>query len=117
MAGTGDAAAATRLREPPLVRTEAVRLHGGLATGIALELPNTRLLAIYTQRGYIMCGLLNVPELDRLHPERKIVAARCIGVREIEDLLDAKIVEATREAQRLGIEEGMSGKEALERMA
>ena len=55
-------------------------------------------------------------ELDRIHPERKIIAARVIGVREMKDLLNAKIVEMTNEAKTLGIKEGMTGKEALEKM-
>lgn len=103
-------------RHAETVTTISVPLDAGMATGILVELPKTRLLSIYTQKGYIMCGILNVPELDRLHPERRIVAARCVGVREIEDLLRASVVEATREAQRLGVRQGMTGKEALERM-
>ena len=93
-----------------------VKLTGGTAIGTMVELPKTRVLIISTQKGYIMCGVLNVPELDRIHPERKIIAARVIGVREMKDLLNAKIVEMTNEAKTLGIKEGMTGKEALEKM-
>lgn len=93
-----------------------VKLTGGTAIGTMVELPKTRVLIISTQKGYIMCGVLNVPELDRLHPERKIIAGRIVGVRQIEDLLDAKVVETTSEAKRLGIKEGMTGREALEKM-
>jgi uncharacterized protein YunC (DUF1805 family) len=93
-----------------------VELDGGTAIGTMVELPKTRVLSISTEKGYVMCGVLNVPELDRIHPERRIIAARVIGVREIEHLLHAKVVEATDEAKKLGIKEGMTGKEALEKM-
>ena len=93
-----------------------VELTGGTAIGTMVELPKTRVLIISTPKGYIMCGVLNVPELDRIHPERKIIAARIVGVREIEDLLQANVVEATNEAKAVGIKEGMTGKEALEKM-
>lgn len=93
-----------------------VELVGGTAIGTIVELPKTRVLSVSTQKGYIMCGILNVADLERLHPERKIIAARVIGVREIDDLLHAKVVEVTAEANRLGIKEGMTGREALEKM-
>lgn len=99
-----------------MVKIVPVQLDCGTAIGVSVELPKTRVLSISTQKGYIMCGVLNVSELDRLHPERKIIAARVIGVREIEDLLHAKVVEATEEAKKLEIYEGMTGKEALEKM-
>ena len=99
-----------------MVVTKPVMLRGGTATGLRVQLPKTRILSIYTEKGYVMCGILNVPELDRIHPERKIVAVRCVGVSEIDDLLRARVVDATREAMSLGIREGMTGEEALEMM-
>lgn len=99
-----------------MVTVVPVQLERGTAIGTMVELPKARVLSISTQKGFIMCGILNVPILDQLHPERKVVAAVVIGVREIEDLLDAKIVGATQEARKLGIKEGMTGKEALEKM-
>jgi len=99
-----------------MIKVVPVKLEGGLAIGTMVELPKTRVLSISTEKGYVMCGILDVALLDRLHPERKIIAAKIIGVKEIEDLLHAKVVEATQEAKKLGIKEGMTGKEALERM-
>jgi uncharacterized protein YunC (DUF1805 family) len=99
-----------------MVKIIPVQIKAGMAVGTMVELPKTRVLSISTEKGYIMCGVLNVRELDRIHPERRIIAARVIGVREIEDLLHAKVVEATEEAKKLGIKEGMTGKEALEKM-
>jgi uncharacterized protein YunC (DUF1805 family) len=86
------------------------------AIGTMVELPKVRVLSISTHIGFVMCGVLNVKILDQIHPERKIVAAAVIGVQKIEDLLSAKVSEATKEAIKLGIKKGMTGKEALEKM-
>jgi len=99
-----------------MVKIVPVQIEAGMVVGTMVELPKTRVLSISTEKGYIMCGVLNVSELDRLHPERRIIAARVIGVREIEDLLHAKVVEVTEEAKKLGIKKGLTGKEALEKM-
>ncbi|MBI4241362.1 MAG: DUF1805 domain-containing protein [Candidatus Rokubacteria bacterium] len=99
-----------------MVTVRPVKVDGETAIGITTELPKTRVLALATEKGYVMCGIINIPELDRIHPERRIVAARVVGVREVEDLLEAEVVEATQEAKRLGIKEGMSGKDALRKM-
>ena len=99
-----------------MITVVPVELENGIAIGAILELPKTRVISISTTRGYLMCGVLNVPDLDHLHPERKIIAARVVGVREIDDLLHAKVVEVTAEANRLGIREGMTGREALNKM-
>jgi uncharacterized protein YunC (DUF1805 family) len=99
-----------------MVTMVPVPLDKGMAVGTMVELPKVRVLSISTHKGFIMCGVLNVKILDQIHPERKVVAAAVIGVREIEDLLHAKVLEATIEAKKLGIKEGMSGKEALEIM-
>ena len=93
-----------------------IELEGGTAIGTALALPKTTVLSISTQKGYIMCGVLNVPEVDRILSERKVIAAKVVGVKKIEDLLDAKVVEATNEAKSIGVREGMTGREALEKM-
>ena len=65
---------------------------------------------------YFACGLYDVAMLDALHPERRVVGARVIGVREIDDILDAKVRDCTAAAQDLGVRPGMTGREALQLM-
>ena len=93
-----------------------VELEGGTGIGTIVELPKTRVISIATPKGYVMCGVLNVPLLDQMHPERRAIAATVLGVRTIEDLLLGEIVETTKEAKRIGVKKGMKGKEALEKM-
>jgi len=63
-----------------------------------------------------MCGALDVGLLNDKLKERKIIAGRAVGVRTLEELLNAPLESVTDEAENLGIKIGMSGIEALQRM-
>ncbi|MFI5383749.1 MAG: YunC family protein, partial [Methanosarcina thermophila] len=63
-------------------------------------------------KGFLMCGYLNINAAETLGD----TAAKVKGVQSFEDMLKAKVVEVTRFARELGIEPGMTGKEALEKM-
>jgi uncharacterized protein YunC (DUF1805 family) len=100
-----------------VIFVEPIILSKGIAIGTKVELPKTRLLIISTQKGYIMCGILDVKNLDAKLSERKIAAARVTGVKTFEDMLNAKIELATAQAKKLGIYEKQStGREALNKM-
>jgi uncharacterized protein YunC (DUF1805 family) len=99
-----------------VIRIQPVHLERGIAVGVLVELPKTRALSISTEKGYVMCGLLDVPFLDELHSDRQVVAARVVGVREIDDLLEARIRDCTAAAAKLGVRPGMTGREALDLM-
>ena len=49
-------------------------------------------MAVTNEVGYIMCGALDVGLLNAKLKERKIVAGRAVGVRTIEQLLEAPLV-------------------------
>ena len=63
-----------------------------------------------------MCGALDVGLLNQKLADRKIIAGRAVGVRTIDDLLKAPLESVTLEAKECGIEEGMTGEEALLKM-
>jgi uncharacterized protein YunC (DUF1805 family) len=84
--------------------------------GIEVKLPKTNLLAIATDKGYIMCGALDVGLLNERLANREIIAGRAVGVRSLDDLLHAPLESVTTQAEKLGIVKGMSGYEALLRM-
>lgn len=84
--------------------------------GISVQLPKTTLLSISSDCGYIMCGALDVGLLNTKLKERKIIAGRAVGVRTIEELLNAPLEIVTDEAERIGITAGMIGKDALLKM-
>ncbi|WP_071460582.1 YunC family protein [Bacillus massilinigeriensis] len=84
--------------------------------GVTVKLPKTNLLAVTADKGYIMCGALDVALLNERLAGRKIIAGRAVGVRTLEELLDAPLESVTIEAERLGITAGMQGKTALVKM-
>ena len=100
-----------------MVSLTPLRLAGGTAVGITVDLPGTRLVIAATEAGYIMCGALDVALLDQRLAERRIVAARAIGVRTLEDLLSRPLESVTGAARALGLREGMSGRDALSLLA
>jgi uncharacterized protein YunC (DUF1805 family) len=100
-----------------MIHIEPIELDNGIAIGIEVNVPKTKILVIKTNKGYIMCGVLDIKTLDRLHPEREIIAAKAEGVKTLDDLLKATIKEATKNSKLLGIKPGITiGKEALEKM-
>lgn len=99
-----------------MVEMTPVKLGDSVAVGIAVELPKTRILAVATAKGYIMCGLIDLARLDSLRPERGILAARVTHVRTIDELLAGTVDQVSVEARRLGIVEGMTGLQAVEKM-
>lgn len=85
-------------------------------TAITVKLPKTNFMAVTSEIGYIMCGALDVALLNEKLKDRGIIAGRAVGVRTIEQLLDAPLESITFEAENRGIHVGMSGREALLRM-
>lgn len=86
---------------------------GKLYTGISVQLPKTTLLVISNDIGYIMCGALDVGLLNERLSDRQIIAGRAVGVKTLEDLLNAPLESVTDEARKRGIIPGMTGKDAL----
>ncbi|WP_028546136.1 YunC family protein [Paenibacillus taiwanensis] len=99
-----------------MVHIVPIQIGNYTVTGVEVQLPKTTLLSISTSRGYIMCGALDVTLLNERLKDRQIIAGRAVGVRTLEQLLEAPLESVTLEAEQLGIHAGMRGKEALLRM-
>jgi len=91
--------------------------NGQTVIGIEVKLPKTTLLAWMTDKGYIMCGALDVGLLNRDLADRGILAGRAVGVRTLEQLMEAPLESVTTHAEQIGIHVGMSGREALKLLA
>jgi uncharacterized protein YunC (DUF1805 family) len=94
------------------MKTEQIELEKGTAFGYTIDLPKAPLVVIRAGNGFVMCGYLNIEAAN----QTGVVAARVRGVRTHDDVLRAPIVEVSREATAIGITEGMTGREALEKM-
>ncbi|ERJ13365.1 YunC family protein [Haloplasma contractile] len=80
-----------------------------------VKLPKTNLLVISNDVGYFMCGALDVAVFDsKPHLQaRKVICGRALGVKTIDDLLNAPLKEVTKAAEQKGITEGMIVRDAL----
>lgn len=81
----------------------------GNSIGVKIDMGNANLLLIKADKGFIMCGYLDIETAERLNDAACIVK----GVENFDDMLNAKIAKVTTKAKELGIKEGMSGKDAL----
>ncbi|RID85322.1 DUF1805 domain-containing protein [Peribacillus asahii] len=99
-----------------MISMNPIKLKEYTFLAISVELPKTTLLVVTSDKGYIMCGALDVALLNDKLKDRKIVAGRATGVKTIDQLLEAPLESVTYEAEALGIHRGMIGKEALLKM-
>ncbi|WP_066065836.1 YunC family protein [Neobacillus soli] len=99
-----------------MIDLSPVEIDGHTFLAVSVLLPKTTLLAVTSDKGYIMCGALDVGLLNEKLKDRKIIAGRAVGVRTIDQLLNAPLESVTWEAEEIGIHQGMVGKEALMKM-
>lgn len=90
-----------------------VRVNGKSCQGLRVDLPaSPPLLLIIAEKGFVMCGFLNIEAAEKLG----IVAAVVSEVKSFEDVLNAQVKAVTSKAKSLGVEAGMKGSEALNHM-
>ncbi|KIY23288.1 MULTISPECIES: YunC family protein [Mesobacillus] len=96
-----------------MIDLSPIEIEGKTFLSISVKLPKTNLLVVTGDKGYIMCGALDVALLNEKLKSRKIIAGRAVGVKTIEELLEAPLESVTNEAENLGAAKGMIGKKAL----
>jgi len=74
-----------------------------------IETAHANILLIKAKQGFLGCGYFNINTANRLNEAVAIVT----GVKSYDDMLNAKVIEVSEAASRLGVELGMLGKEAL----
>ncbi|RST77638.1 DUF1805 domain-containing protein [Siminovitchia acidinfaciens] len=99
-----------------MVSIEPVVIDGHMFVASTVRLPKTTLLTVSNDKGYIMCGALDVGLLNSKLKDRGIIAGRAVGVRTIGQLLDAPLESVTLAARELGITPGTTGRNALLKM-
>jgi uncharacterized protein YunC (DUF1805 family) len=102
------------------MRTTEIALGGGQrAIGYAVELSDSVNLVFAAARNALIgCGAFDVRALDRFNIGAvKVGSADGSAVTSVADLLGGVVKEANQAASRLGVREGMSGREALEKMS
>lgn len=96
-----------------MVEVKPLTIENRTFIAITAKLPKTTLLVIQSDIGYIMCGALDIGLLNDKLKDRGIIAGRAVGVRTIDDLLNAPLESVTFAAEERGIKKGMIGKDAL----
>ena len=97
-----------------LVVVEVLRVGGRACLGVKVDLPgcSAPLLLVVAEKGFVMCGFLNLEVAERLG----VAAAVVSGVRSFGDVLGAEVRAVTGRAVELGVRVGMKGEEALRLM-
>ena len=77
---------------------------------LCIKLLSKSFVLIRGSKGYIMCGYLNLEAAEKFED----VAAKIVGVSNIEEALKASIHSCSSAAKKLGIHVGQPVKEALQ---
>jgi len=93
-----------------MIEVGRVRVDGYTASGLKVDLPESPpLVTIIGDKGFVMCGFLNVDAAEKLG----VTAVMVSGVKNFEDILEAEVKAVTSQAALRGIKPGMTGLEAL----
>lgn len=99
-----------------MVSIYPILIEGHTFIAVSVSLPKTTLLTVSNEKGYIMCGALDVALLNDKLKDRNVIAGRAVGVKTIDQLLAAPLESVTFGAEALGISTGMIGSDALLKM-
>jgi uncharacterized protein YunC (DUF1805 family) len=93
-----------------MIEVGSLKVDGKAVLSVKVNLPDSPpILALIGDRGFVMCGFLNIKAAEKLG----VIAAMVSGVRTIEDVLNADVKAATTKAEKMGIKPGLKGYDAI----
>jgi len=93
-----------------MIEVDQLKVDGKTVMGLKVDLPDSPpLVAIIGEKGFVMCGFLNVEAAERLG----VMAAVVSGVKTFDDMLSAEVKAVTSKAELKGIKRGMKGQDAV----
>lgn len=96
-----------------MITIMTVKVNAKNCLSLRAELPESPpLILMVAEKGFVMCGFLNIEAAEKAG----VAGAMVSGVKSFEDVLNAQIRAATTKAKSLGVQVGMTGKEALMHM-
>jgi len=96
-----------------MISIMTVKVDGKSCLGLRTDLPDSPpLLLITAEKGFVMCGFLNVEAAEKL----SVAAAVVSGVKTFDDMLNGQVKAMTSKAKSLGVEVGMKGVDALKHL-
>ncbi len=97
------------------MQTERVPLKNSTGEGFVVPLGAVNLVGVVARNGMVGCGAIDVRALERFgYPAARVRPSQGPSIGNVSDLLAGIIKEANEGAQRLGVREGMTGREALD---
>ena len=96
-----------------MIELRKVKVLDKEAEGVSIKTGKTVALIIKAEKGFLACGYFDINVADKVGD----VAAIVKGVKDFEDMLNAKLAAVSKEAKKLGITEEMTGKDALALMS
>lgn len=104
--------------EFPIASQRVVETPFGPVVGSSYRWEGGQYCAVHAARGVVGCGLFDVPVADEFGMAVAIVKGTPQHpLFEPEDILSGRIVSASRAAAKLGVTVGMTGLEAVEKLA
>lgn len=86
-----------------MFKVEKIEVEGASFLGLKADLKDLPpLLLIKGEKGFVMCGYLNIDVAEKIGAAAAVVS----GVKSFEDVLSAEIKSATTKAKALGLEPG-----------
>ena len=103
--------------ELPRTISRTLQFENGTAIGISNRWDRGQYCSILTRAGIVGCGIYDLKTPAEFGQAIAIAKGTPANpLTEPEDLLDAKIVGVTPQAEAIGIQVGMTGREAVEKM-
>lgn len=95
-----------------IMKKQTIIIEKGKLTAYHIDLGNAPLIILQANKGYVMCGYLNMNAANKLGD----TAGKVTGVKTFDDMLNATITEVSEKAKLLGLLEGMNARDFLNRL-
>ncbi len=86
-----------------MVETQEMTIEGKTFTYLKMDMEKAPLVIIKGNKGYVMCGYLNMETADKLGD----IAVRVKGVKDADTILSSKVEAVSVRAKEIGIDVGM----------
>jgi len=95
-----------------MIKTTKIDFNGNKLDAISIKTENSIVLLVKAKKGMLGCGYFSIDAANKLGDALAIVT----GVNDFDQVLAAQVKLVSDKARELGVSEGMSGKQALEKM-
>ena len=94
------------------MKTRDIRIGQKKAVGFEISLPGAPLLLARGDKGFVMCGYLDMSVADKFGQAAAVVR----GIKTLDELLEKPVADVSAKGKRRGIKPGMTGLQALQKL-